>query len=82
MFQLFGSLATFDSEKLTKLVVLAHDRYLRVDIGAAGKGKLELMFHLRKTRTGDLMRRMPTMEQHLADIRKYYPAEVEEVQHA
>ncbi len=76
LFYLVGrSLATFDSETLTKLVVLAHDRMLRVDISAAGRGKLELMFHLRASRTGDLMRRMPTMETHLAAIRKYYPAE-------
>lgn len=77
VFRLAGSLSTFDNESLTKLVVLAHDRYLRVDIGAASKGKLEIMFHLRAYRTGDLMRRMPTMEDHLASIRRYYQAEPE-----
>lgn len=74
-FRLDGvSLSTFDNDRLTRLVVLAHDRMLRVDISGAGRNKLELMFHLRATRTGDLMRRMPTMETHLAAIRTYYPA--------
>ncbi len=77
VFRLACSLSTFDNELLTKLVVLAHDRYLRVDIGAASKGKLELMFHLRCYRTGEISRRMPTMEDHLASIRRYYQPEPE-----
>lgn len=78
VFRLTNSLSTFDNDSLTRLVVLAHDRYLRVTISGDGKGKLELMFHLRTCRTGDIARRMPTMEDHLALIRRYHPAEPEE----
>lgn len=97
----YVNLSTFDNELLTKLVVLSHDRYLRLDIRAAatvrpmdirravdeewsddamrelGSAALELMFHLRKSRTGSMMDRMPTMETHLASIRQYYPPEEE-----
>jgi len=68
------SLATFDSPYLTWLVVLSHDRMLRMDIRAKTVNMLELMFHQRKDRAGSVSERMPTMEQHLAAIRKYYPA--------
>lgn len=67
------SLSTFDNDHLTRLVVLSHDRMLRVNIDAKSARVLELMFHQRKTRDGSIMERMPTMEQHLADIRKYFP---------
>lgn len=70
------SLSNFDNNNLTKLVVLAHDYCLRLDISARTVRTLELMFHARQ-RQGDLMRRMPTMEQHLEIIRRYYPAKDE-----
>jgi len=67
------NLSTFDGQKLTWLVVLAHDRKLRMDIGGMRRG-LTLMFHQRQSRQGSVGERMPTMEQHLADIRRYHPA--------
>jgi len=66
------SLSTFDSNHLTKLVVLCHDRCLRLAISAITVRTLELMFHQRQ-REGDIMRRMPTIEEHIGMIRKYYP---------
>lgn len=68
----FTSLSTYDNETLTLLVVRAHDYCLRLDVRGAGKDSIELMFHQRQ-RTGSLGQRMPTMEAHLAAIRKYYP---------
>ncbi len=73
----YQSLSTFDDENLTRLVVFAHDRMVRVSISAVAPKLLELMFHQRHTRTGGVWERMPTMETHLAAIRKYYPAETE-----
>lgn len=70
----YQSLSTFDDEYLTRLVVFAHDRMLRVSIGAVAPKLLELMFHQRHTRTGGVWERMPTMEQHLAAHRLYYRA--------
>lgn len=63
------SLATYDSDHLTRLVVLSHDLCLRLDIRGASKNVLELMFHQRK-RTGSLFERLPTIEEHLAQIRR------------
>lgn len=70
------TLSTYDNDHLTRLVVLAHDRCLRVDISATTVRTLELMFHQRKP-VGGFADRMPTMEKHLADIRKYHPARPE-----
>ena len=67
-----GSLATVDGSRLTRLVVLCHDRMLRLDISAATHGYLALMFHQRKAREGGLMYRCPTMETQMDLIRKHY----------
>lgn len=66
------NLSTYDNDNLTRLVVLAHDHCLRVDISARTVKTLELMFHQRKP-SGSYAERMPTIEQHLADIRRYHP---------
>lgn len=63
------SLSTCDNDYLTRLVVLSHDCCLRLDIRASSKDNLRLMFHQRK-RTGSLFERIPTMEEHLAHIRR------------
>lgn len=67
-----GDLATIDSSKLTQLVVLCHDRMLRVEVSAATHGYLALIFHQRKVREGPLMYRCPTMEDHIVSIRKHF----------
>lgn len=72
----YQNLATFDNDYLTRLVVLAHDYCLRLDISAATIKTLELMFHQRQP-TGNVSQQMPTMEQHLAAIRCYHPARPE-----
>lgn len=65
-------LSTVDFDELTALVVLAHDRMLRVSVSARATGKLEVMFHQRETRVGDISVRCPTMEDHAAQIRARY----------
>jgi hypothetical protein len=67
-----GSLSTFDSDHLTALVVLSHDRMLRMTVEPAAPRYLRLTFHQRHTRTGSMMERIPTIEDHIAAIRSRY----------
>lgn len=67
-----GHLATHDGNLLTRLVVLCHDRMIRLEIAGATHGYLSLVFHQRASRTGSLWERMPTMEDHVDLIRKHY----------
>lgn len=66
------SLCTVDNNELTRLVVLAHDRLIRVDIEGVAPRYLRLIFHQRKAREGGLSERCPTMEEHITLIRKHY----------
>lgn len=65
-------LSTFDFDELTRLVVLSHDRMIRINIEAIAPHLLRLLFHKRTTRQGDIFRRMPTMENHIKIIRDEY----------
>lgn len=67
-----GHLATVDDSMLTVLVVLAHDRMLRVAVEGKANGYLELTFHQRKNRDGQYHERHPFIEQHIAKIRAHY----------
>ena len=62
-------LHTWDFNLLTKLVVLAHDEMLRVEVNPRHYRWLELVFHQRKSRDGSTMERMPTIEEHIKIIR-------------
>lgn len=64
-----NGLATFDNNGLTMLVVLVHDRMLRMEIRGRSHSSMELLFHLRKARTGRTFERCPTLEIHSATIR-------------
>ena len=66
-----GALATYDSNRLTRLVVLSHDRMIRVSIEPCNPTHLRLMFHKRHTREGCMGERMPTLEDHVAGIRDF-----------
>lgn len=72
----YKEFATFDTNLLTKLVFLAHDRCLRVSVNPRSPQALTLLFHQRQ-RTGGIWERHPTIEQALAMYREYYPAESE-----
>jgi hypothetical protein len=62
------NLSTVDTDILTRLVVLCHDRAIRMDISSRAFGVLELMFH-RRRRSGGIMHRHPTIEQAIEAIR-------------
>ncbi len=69
---LYGELSTIDFNLLTILVVLAHDRMIRVTIRGIGPGYMRLMFHQRTKRTGSISERYPTIEDHVKQIREHY----------
>jgi hypothetical protein len=60
--------ATFDFSNLTRLVFLAHDRCIRVQLCASAPGRIGLMLHRRK-RVGDIVERHPTLETAVAEWR-------------
>ena len=64
-----GDLATVDFNQLTRLVVLAHDRMLRISIEGVGPGYMKLIFHQRHKRTGSMSERCPTIEEHIKLIK-------------
>ena len=69
------SMATFDDDYLTRLVVLCHDRMIRMSIDGCGPHTTKLIFHQRNSRTGDIGTRYPTMEDHITIIRSNYSEE-------
>lgn len=66
-------LATFDFAYLTRLVLLAHDYCVRVDISPSNMQAVRVMFHPRHSREGSISKRHPTIESVLADWRKRRP---------
>lgn len=72
-----GQLSTFDFDALTRLVFLAHDHCIRVQLSPCNGSHFKLMFHPRKTREGSMSERHPTLEQAVADWRESYPIERE-----
>jgi hypothetical protein len=74
-----GTLSTFDFDELTRLVLLAHERCIRVEIDGAAPGYLRLMFS-RRTRSGDTTKRHPTIAQAItAHESKFGPLDPDEV---
>ena len=71
----YPNLGTFDGDVLTRLVFLAHDLCIRIEIDARKAGVPTLMFHPRRCREGGFSARHP----HLADAvrvwRESHPAE-------
>lgn len=65
-------LASYDFNELTKLVALAHDLCIRVQIGGHGMNALRLSFSPRDRDSDSMMRRHPTMDEALAAIRGRY----------
>jgi hypothetical protein len=58
-----GGFATFDFDKLTLAVLMAHDRCIRFSIEPSGPSMLKLVFHKRHEREGRMHKYHPTIEQ-------------------
>src|SRR3954468_17034735 len=56
-----GGLSTYDFNNLTALVILCHDRCVRLTIEAASYKYLRLLFHKREGRGGLVYDRHPTL---------------------
>jgi hypothetical protein len=67
---IYGELATWDFNRLTRLVILCHDQCIRLSIEGANIHYLRLFFHTRK-RGDDLLicKRHPTIEEQIKEIR-------------
>lgn len=61
-----GSFATFDYYNLTRLVVIAHDEMVRVELIPSGPGRLGFAMWKRHGREGGVEERHPTIEQAIA----------------
>ena len=53
-----GELATFDFDRLTRAVIMAHDRAIRFAVSSSGPGRIKLMLHKRQ-REGGMSQRHP-----------------------
>lgn len=62
-----GDLATFDSDRLTRLVVAAHDKIIRASVAPSGPGMIKIVFHPRAGRSGRMFARHPTIGEVLAE---------------
>jgi len=65
----FGPLATFDGDDLTRLVFLAHEKCIRVQVEQGGPNRLRIAIW-RREREGCMYERHPTIEQALESWRK------------
>lgn len=65
-----GDLATYDGDVLTRLVILAHDRLVRVAVSPTGM-RLRIEIHQRGARTGSVWERHPTIETAVDNWRKF-----------
>lgn len=61
-------LSTFDFSQLTRLVIVAHDECVRIEIQPASKDYLYIYMSPRE-REGDMTRRHPTIEDAIAALR-------------
>lgn len=70
-------LATYDLGALTTLVLLAHDRCVRVELGNGGPSRTAICCHRRHARrspTGPTWDQHPTIEQTIEIHRRSWPA--------
>jgi hypothetical protein len=58
----YGTLATYDDDKLTRIVVECHRLGLRAEIDNHGMRGVKILLHNRKCRTGRLWERHPELK--------------------
>jgi hypothetical protein len=58
----YGTLATYDDDKLTRIVIASHKYGLRAEIDNHGMRGLKILLHNRICRIGRLFDRHPTLE--------------------
>lgn len=61
--------STFDADRLTRAVIMAHDRCMRVQISPCNMQYLCISVHKRKGRDGRMHERHPTIEDALGPYR-------------
>ena len=68
------SIATYDGDLMTRMVVLSHDRMLRIDLEPINFFYTGILISKRNGRSGEISmyERMPTMETHTEQIRTCY----------
>lgn len=69
-------LSTFDFDQLTRLVLLAHDRCVRVELANGGPWRTGVVLHRRYAREGCIIQRHPTIEEALTLHRRRWPTPV------
>ncbi len=67
-----NNLATFDFSLLTNMVLMAHDRIIRVEIVPSGPGMLKWCLWKRKNRDGKHYEKHPTIETAIEYYTKFY----------
>ena len=68
-FTIDRGLSTVDFNDLTALVVYGHDQMIRIELTGTGPRYMKMLFHQRKTRTGSMSKRYPTIEDHIFELR-------------
>lgn len=68
----YGDLSTYDFDKLTRLVFLAHDRCVRAEVTHSGPRMVRICIWQRE-RQGNIAERHPTIEEALARWRERHP---------
>lgn len=67
--------STYDTDTLTRLVVIAHEMCVRVEINPCNPTHLELLFHERQ-RNGDISERHATIESAIEKCRKWLGVDI------
>lgn len=65
------NLSTYDSNRLTTLLILAHELSVRIEILPCNPHYLKIQFHER-VRDGDFSQRHPTIEKAVSDLRETF----------
>lgn len=63
-------IATYDFDRLTRLVIAAHDECVRVEVSPSAPRYLKVSMWPRKGRDGSMMTSHPTIEDAISDFRR------------